>query len=155
MEVVLLLVAIVGVALIAVPRLQARRSGRRPSRRKRAVTRAAVVTPVAASWTPEPASDEDAWDDDLGWEGQDSAAPARDEWNRWRDSQAPSPESPELPSMDRWRERAASTGDWLEDDDGLGWEGEALTPPNRNGHTEPAGSPPSAGDIAAARHAAS
>jgi hypothetical protein len=158
MEVVLLLVAIIGIALIAVPRLQARRAGaasrRRSLRRKRArvVTRAAAVTPVAASWTP-PASEEDAWDDDLGWEGQDATPATRDEWNKWRDAQSPETESPELPSVDRWRERATSGDDRLEDDDGLGWEGSGLTPPNRNGHREPAGSPPSAGDIAAARHA--
>src|SRR3954454_6575688 len=158
MEVVLLLVGLVGIALIAVPRLRARRAGapsrRRPSRRTRgrAVAPAAAATPVAAPWPP-PASDEDAWDDDLGWEGEDTTPAARDEWNKWRDAQSPETESPELPSVDRWRERASSGDDWLEDDDGLAWEGEGLTAPNRNGHPEPAGSPPSAGDIAAARHA--
>src|SRR3954452_17813218 len=157
MEVVLLLVALVGTALIAVPRLRARRAGapsrRRPSRRTRgrAVAPAAAATPVAASWSP-PASDEDAWDDDLGWEGEATTPAARDEWNKWRDAQSPETESPELPSVDRWRERATSGDDWVEDD-GLGWEGTGLTPPNRNGRPEPAGSPPSAGDIAAARHA--
>src|ERR1700754_2552341 len=115
MEVVLLLVAIVGVALIAVPRLQARRAGAASRRRTRArvKTRAAVATPVATSWTPAPvSSEEDVWDDDLGWEGEDAGPATRDEWNRWRDSQAPEPSEPEptaLPSVDRWRERAASS----------------------------------------------
>src|SRR3954468_11854078 len=113
MEVVLLLVAIIGIALIAVPRLQARRAGaasrRRPSRRSRArvVSRAAAVTPVATSWAPPPASEEDAWDDDLGWEGQDTNPAPRDEWNKWRDARSPE-SADELPSVDRWRERAGS-----------------------------------------------
>src|SRR4051812_29022590 len=146
MEVVLLLVALTGIALIAVPRLRARRAGaasRRRPPRARTVPRAAA----AAAWAPAApsASEEDVWDDDLGWEGQDATPATRDEWNKWRDAQAPEPESPKLPSVDRWRERAGD--DWLEDDDGLGWEGEGLTPPSRNGRPEPAGSPPSAGDI--------
>src|SRR5262245_49665241 len=94
MEVVLLLVALIGIALIALPRVQASRR-----RRARVVTRAAVSTPVSTSWAPPPGSDEDIWEDDLGWEGED------------------------------------------------------LTPPNRS--PEPSAPAPSAGDIAAARHAAS
>src|SRR6476469_6378359 len=100
MEVVLLLAAVIGIALIAVPRLQARR---RPSKRARAnvVRRAAAATPVATSWSPG-SPDEDAWDDDLGWEGPDAPDTS---WS----------EAAELPSTAR--------ADWLEDDDGLGWEG--------------------------------
>src|SRR3954465_7541390 len=152
MEVVLLLVALTGIALIAVPRLRARRAGAASRRRP---PRAGPVPRAAAEGTWAPAapseSEEDVSDDDLGWEGQDATPATRDEWNKWRDAQAPEPESPKLPSVDRWRERAGD--DWLEDDDGLGWEGEGLKPPSRNGRPEPAGSPPSAGDIAAARHA--
>ena len=141
MEVVLLLVAITGIALIVVPRMQARRAGAGSRRRVAArprpqVARAAAVAPVATTWSP-PAG-EDEWEDDLGWEGADP--PAREEWNRWRSARAgaaePRPVRDELPSVQRWRERATSGDDWLEDDDGLGWEGEA----------------PSAGDIAAARN---
>src|SRR5262245_12507676 len=99
MEVVLLLVALIGIALIAVPRVQARRAGRTRAR-TRIVTRAAVSTPVSTSWAPPPDSDEDIWEDDLGWEGED------------------------------------------------------LTP-RRDPDPEPAAPAPSAGDIAAARHAAS
>src|SRR5262245_25561504 len=126
MEVVLLLVAIVGVALIAVPRLRARRAGaparRRPSRRTPArVVAARAAVPVSASWAPAADPDEDVWDDDLGWEGPDATPAAREEWNRWRDAQKPAASAEresELPSVERWRERAASD-DWVEDDDGL------------------------------------
>ncbi len=140
MEVVLLLVAITGIALIAVPRVQARRAGAGARRRVASRPRPHVARAVAAApaaWSPP--TGEDEWEDDLGWEGAD-APPARDEWNRWRSSRdgaaESEPERDELPSVQRWRERAPSGDDWLEDDDGLGWEGDA----------------PSAGDIAAARN---
>src|SRR5258705_202693 len=88
MDVVLLLVAIAGIALIAVSRLQARRAGAgRPSaaRRRRATrtrarkaVRMTATSPPAATWTPgraaAPTSSEDeVWDDDLGWEGGDDS----------------------------------------------------------------------------------
>src|SRR3954470_1079780 len=148
MEVVLLLVALTGIALIAVPRLRARRAGaasRRRPPRARTVPRAAA----AATWAPAApsASEEDVWDDDLGWEGQDATPATRDEWNKWRDAQAPEPESPKLPSVDRWRERAGD--DWLEDDDGLGWEGAGLKAPSRHGHPAAPQRPPGAGRLPA------
>lgn len=149
MEVVLLLVAIVGIALLVVPRLQ-RRSGatprpkratpRRTSARRRSRTAPAVAAPAVATWTPSepaqaPQSTED-WDDDLGWEGVESSAPdAREAWQEWRATKSPlapqaEPEpEPELPSVERWRQRASEETDWEEDDDGLGWEGESSTAP--------------------------
>ena len=134
MEVVLLLVAIVGVALIVVPRLRGRRAGAASRRRPRAQARGwrrgpPAATPVAAPGLRRRlASEEDVWDDDLGWEGQDAApADARRVEPAGAMSRVPVRPSPaaELPSVERWRERAASGDDWLEDDDGLGWEGTA------------------------------
>ena len=95
MEVVVLLVAIVGIALIAIPRLQRRNAGaRRPSKRARTrkpkpvVAASAIAAPAAADWTPPPTStgpDLDAWEDDLGWEGEDEPSPAaREAWEDWR-----------------------------------------------------------------------
>ena len=170
MEVVVLLVAIVGVALIVIPRLQRRKAGsHRPSKpRRRAstpvVAAAAVPAASAAAWAPpEPAGlDSDAWDDDLGWEGEAEPAPeAREAWEDWRaaarpsagaaDASAPEPEIEELPSVERWRARTEDD-DWVEeDDDGLGWEGADEPPPppalwngNGNGHA-PAPPGPDAG----------
>src|SRR4051794_7361320 len=147
MEVVVLLVAIVGVALIVIPRLQRRKAGgHRPSTpRKRVstpvVAAAAVPASSAAAWAPPPgaSADEDGWEDDLGWEGEAEPAPgAREAWEEWRSSTltgspeaaaAPEPEVPELPSVDRWRARADSEDEWAgDDDDGLGWEGEDEPP---------------------------
>ena len=100
MEVVLLLVALTGIALIAVPRLQARRAGAgrtgaksaKSARRRRAAgARAAAAPVVAASWAPAAGSDEEVWDDDLGWEGERAGArraarspPRARRWDRWR-----------------------------------------------------------------------
>ncbi len=149
MEVVLLVVAVIGIALLVVPRLQRKRK-RKPrarrsmpsvkaARRRAAVAASAAPAPVAVStWTPSngsppSASDDDGWDDDLGWEGESNPEPeTREAWQRWRATESPLAsaaepvEAPtELPSVERWR-TAASTdeGDWLGDDDGLGWEGE-------------------------------
>src|SRR4051812_29838415 len=112
MEVVILLVALVGVALLVIPRMQRRRSGaRRPAtaktRRssvKRGRARKSAAAPVVASsavatWTP-PAStasgptpapaDLDGWEDDLGWEGVGGTAPeAREAWEQWRATESP------------------------------------------------------------------
>src|SRR3954447_768565 len=100
MEVVLLLVAIVGIALIAVPRLKRRRTRPVAPRRKRRV--AVAASAPAATWS----APDDGWDDDLGWEGtEDGPAPeAREAWDRFRASAAPAPEPevPELPSVERW-----------------------------------------------------
>ena len=131
MEVVLLVVAVIGIALIVVPRLKRRTRVRRPlpsvkaARRRAAVAAAAAPAPAAVStWTPSPtASDDDGWDDDLGWEGVDNPEPeTREAWQRWRATDsplAPAPEpvapSNELPSVERWR-AAADDGDWLDDD---------------------------------------
>ena len=116
MDVVLLLLVIVGIALIAVPRLQRRRArpararrsrGRRMRRAKRAPATAAVASPVA-TWTPAANGDyAEAWDDDLGWEGEEPAPPAAEEpaperepdrqaWERWRAEHTP-PDEPEAP----------------------------------------------------------
>src|SRR3954453_11352582 len=88
MEVVLLLVAVLGVALIVVPRLK-RRPARRvavaqrvaapvatwtaddePSQRFRASADFEPALPSVARWRAAAAADE--WDDDLGWEGPPS-----------------------------------------------------------------------------------
>ncbi len=136
MEVVLLVVAVIGIALLVVPRLQrnrkprARRSMPSVKARRRAAV-AAAAAPASAAAPTYPASDEDGWDDDLGWEGVDGPAPeTREAWERWRETEsplasAPEPvEPPELPSVERWRAAASSEEtEWL-DDDGLGWEGE-------------------------------
>jgi hypothetical protein len=63
--------------------------------------------------------------------------PDREAWERWRASEL-SDSGPgrtgepvaapggELPSVERWRERQANPpGEWLDDDDGLGWESSA------------------------------
>ena len=177
MEVVLLLVGIVGIALVVVPRMQRRsgagskptktktktRSRRAPAARRRSA--AAAAAPPVATWTPvdegapapavgEPVSaDDDVWDDDLGWEGVETARPeAREAWERWRTTESPlaadaaQPAEPEplpepvaeLPSVERWRAQAQEE-DWVEDDDGLGWEGEEVSKPtlwkgDGNGH---------------------
>src|SRR5829696_8417126 len=145
MEVVLLVVAVIGVALIAVPRLK---RGRKPRARRsipsvkaarRRAAAAASSAPVS-TWSPAPvsapAADEDGWDDDLGWEGVSNPEPeTREAWQRWRATESPLAGTPEpvasstaneLPSAERWRSGAAAPADdtdWL-DDDGLGWEGE-------------------------------
>src|SRR4051794_2997141 len=147
MEVVVLLVAVVGVTFLVVPRLRRRRAGaHRPAASKArprtgSPTRlrgpkaaaAAGSAPAVASWTPPPSasSDVDVWEDDLGWEGE-SAEPtpaARDAWEDWREAAlspaepSPEPEVRELPSVERWRARADEEPEWVEDDDdGLGWE---------------------------------
>src|SRR6185436_11203818 len=115
MEVVVLLVAIVGVALIVIPRLQRRKAASRRAQRVSSPVVAAAAVPAssAASWAP-PASEEDVWEDDLGWEGEtaDPTPAARDAWQEWRSSALPSsdaspePEVRELPSVERWRARA-------------------------------------------------
>ena len=117
------------------------RSPRRPRSRRGRRSRA-PAQPVAG------APDDDGWDDDLGWEGVETAAPeARDAWERWRTTESPlaaqepepAPAEPEveLPSVERWRAKAQEEEDWLEDDDGLGWEGSGSEPAlwNGNGHT--------------------
>ena len=136
MEVVLLLVGIAGVALIVLPRLQRRADGsprpaRRRSRRARRGRRTSVA-PAAISSAPTPAVDIGGWDDDLGWENVETSPPAaREAWDEWRATESPlagpaepaEPEAPpELPSVERWRAKAQEP-DWVEDDDGLGWEG--------------------------------
>src|SRR4051794_12112295 len=146
MEVVVLLVAIVGVALIAIPRVRRRKAGNRTSPRKRTSTQvvaaAAVPASSAASWAPPAGQELDAWEDDLGWEGESEAAAdddAREAWADWRSTaltpepaaSAPEvePEVQELPSVERWRARAEQDDEWVEDDDdGLGWEGEDEPP---------------------------
>ena len=125
MEVVLLVVAVIGIALVVVPRVQRRRRTsarrlasvmRRPSVRRRRRAPVAVATPVA-SWTPSgPASvEDDGWDDDLGWEGVDTPTPAA-----------------EGPTVERWR--AADSDDDETWDDDLGWEGEGRRVASSNGH---------------------
>src|SRR3954452_12378739 len=111
MEVVLLVVALLGIAMVAVPRMKRRRRGgvHRPAAR--------TAAPVA-TWSP---PDEDGWDDDLGWEGKpDAESPSREAWERWRATEsplaagvAPEPE-PELPSVERWR-ASASSDEWDDD----------------------------------------
>src|SRR5215217_3527892 len=120
MEVVVLLVAIVGVALLVIPRVQRRTAGSRRSSKPRkrvstpVVAAAAVPASSATAWAP-PESAGPEWEDDLGWEGESEPAPEA--------------EVRELPSIERWRARA-SDDDWIEDDDdGLGWEGEDEPPP--------------------------
>jgi hypothetical protein len=147
MEVVVLLLAVVGIALLVIPRVQRRRAGaRRPAPVKTRKTAAAPVAaaPTVATWSP--SSDVDAWDDDLGWEGVDSTPPeTREAWEQWRATESPlasaaEPEpaaEPELPSVERWRAAKAEEPEWEEDDDGLGWEGEsapAISNGNGNGH---------------------
>jgi hypothetical protein len=142
MEVVVLLVAIVGVALIVIPRIQRRKAGgHRPvSVRKRRSTPAVAAAAVpAAAWAPSEPGGPDAWEDDLGWEGEGEsvaqpAPKAREAWEDWRAAALPAsppptePEVRELPSVERWRARAEED-DWAEDDDdGLGWEGEDAAP---------------------------
>jgi hypothetical protein len=151
MEVVVLLVAIVGAVLLAVPRLQRRKasSGPRPARRPKVAAAAAPASAVA-SWAP-PAESDDAWEDDLGWEGAAEPTPeARTAWEDWRATSLAPDDSPEpvaadpevraeLPSVERWRaeavsqEQAGDTEDeWVEDDDdGLGWMGEDEPPAAR------------------------
>jgi hypothetical protein len=149
MEVVLLVVAVIGIALLVVPRIQRKRKphARRSAPSVKAARRRAAVAasaPVAvSSWTPSApsAAEDDGWDDDLGWEGEANPEPeTREAWQRWRATESPLASAqaaqpveapPELPSVERWRAAASSDdGDWLEDDDGLGWEGEeaASTP---------------------------
>src|SRR4051794_19440841 len=106
MEVVLLVVALLGIAMVAVPRMKRRRRDgvrRSPAR---------AAAPVA-TWSP---PDEDGWDDDLGWEGvaePSTESPSREAWERWRATEsplaaaAPEPEL-ELPAVDRWRATASS-----------------------------------------------
>ena len=163
MEVVLLLLGIVGIALVAVPRIQRRSSssGRRATRSRRApVTKrkrsAAVAAPAPRSRPGRPVrarvGDDDAWDDDLGWEGVEDR---RSRTRARRGSAGATTESPlaseepedapvepvaELPSVERWRAQAQEDEEWLEDD-GLGWEGEDDAPatfggdqPARNGN---------------------
>jgi hypothetical protein len=163
MEVVVLLVAIAGVALLVIPRVQRRKGGaRRPTRarkparsRGRKVAAAPLVAaPAVASWSPPAAAETagpelDVWEDDLGWEGGEDAAPspaALEAWEQWRTTDSPlaaaaaaaeaaeaeaeAPEAPELPSVERWRAQADEQ-EWVEDDDGLGWEGEEEPPAPR------------------------
>src|SRR4051794_12167965 len=104
MEVVLLLVAIAGIALIAVPRLQARRASAArtaSARAARSSRRPAVAAAAVPTWAPS-ASDDEIWDDGLGWEGED-----------------PSPPTAPREEADRRRERAAAPDDGWLDDDGL------------------------------------
>src|SRR5687767_2699088 len=145
MEVVLLVVAVIGIALLVVPRLKrSRKSGARRSMpslkaRRRAAVAAAAAPATVSTWSPAPAgpsTDEDGWDDDLGWEGVDRPAPeTREAWERWRETESPLAAAPEpveppteLPSVERWRAAASASApeetEWLDDDDGLGWEGE-------------------------------
>jgi hypothetical protein len=141
MEVVVLLVAIAGAALLAVPRVQRRKAGRARTR-KAAVAATAVPASSAASWTPPAEPEADAWEDDLGWEGEPEAAPeARSAWEDWRSQSftaeppagASAAEADELPSVERWRAAAEQDDEaWVEDDDdGLGWEGEDDLPVSR------------------------
>src|SRR3954471_10831288 len=117
MEVVLLVVALLGIAMVAVARMKRRR---RDGVRRLAARTAAPV----AAWSP---PDEDGWDDDLGWEGGAEAS-SREAWERWRATEsplaaaAPEPE-PELPGLERGR--APASGE--KGDDALG--GEAEPPP--------------------------
>ncbi|HEX6026476.1 MAG TPA: hypothetical protein VFZ00_31055 [Solirubrobacter sp.] len=138
MEVVLLVVAVIGIALLVVPRFKRSRSKPRRTRRSmpsvKARRRAAVAAAAPVStWSPGSGSDDD-WDDDLGWEGVDEPAPeTREAWERWRETESPlaagakpAQEPAELPSVERWRAAASSSSDdeeWVEDD-GLGWEGD-------------------------------
>src|SRR5690349_5443042 len=126
MEVVVLLVAIAGIALLVIPRLQRRRAGSRRVQPLSSPVVAAAAVPASstAAWAP-PASDDDVWEDDLGWEGEDAApAPgAREAWQEWRSSARPEasvppePEAHELPSVERWRARAAEEdAEWVEED---------------------------------------
>src|SRR3954452_22918149 len=110
MEVVLLVVALLGTAMVVVPRMKRRRrdgAHRTPARPVRS------SAPVATWSSP----DEDGWDDDLGWEGEpDAESPSREAWERWRSTElaaAAEPE-PELPSVERWR-ADASSDEWDDD----------------------------------------
>src|SRR3954449_4094220 len=120
MEVVLLLVGILGVALIVVPRMRARRSGGRkpaPSRRRvrarKAAAHAAAPSPVA-TWSPAEAAasrsgDWEVWDDELGWEGVESAPAATPEPEPEPGPEpAPAaevapPREPDRKAWERWR----------------------------------------------------
>ncbi len=142
MEVVVLLVALVGIALVVIPRLQRRRRPSAVKTRKSALKRgrgrsrvpAAAAGMTATTRLAPASSDVDGWDDDLGWEGVDSGAPqTREAWENWRatdsplavrpEPDVPAASEPELPSVERWRSKAEDT-EWEDDDDGLGWEGE-------------------------------
>ena len=165
MEVVLLVVAVIGIALLVVPRLKRnRKPGARRSlpsvkaRRRAAVAAAAAPAPAAVStWSPAGgASDEDGWDDDLGWEGSDRPAPeTREAWEQWRETESPLASAPEpaepsteLPSVERWRAAASSEEtEWL-DDDGLGWEGEESRTEPRVWVAEPAAHAVAAPEVA-------
>src|SRR5690348_8301923 len=107
MEVVVLLVAIVGVALLAIPRVQRRKAGsrRRSKPRKRVstpvVAAAAVPASSAAAWAPPESAgpDVDAWEDDLGWEGEAEPAPeALEAWGDWRATALPSAAASDAPA---------------------------------------------------------
>ena len=110
MEVVLLVLGITGIALLAMTRVIQRRSssagpatrGRRApvvSKHRRPVAAATASTPVA-TWTPNPLADESGWDDDLGWEGVETAKPKA--WEQWRESDPqPAPAEPVQESPQR------------------------------------------------------
>ena len=169
MEVVLIVVALTGIALIAVPRLSRRRARRvrrsvTPVKARRRAA-AAPAPPVAvSSWSRSRAgSDADEWDDDLGWEGTDDGP--REAWQRWRETESPLASAStasesgqgaaQLPSVERWRSSSGASAadedsEWL-DDDGLGWEsapsgGEsrvwAAEPPARSAGGNAAAPPP-------------
>ena len=143
MEVVLLLLGIVGIALVAVPRIQRRSSsvavapravGARPSRSASAPPPRPPPRLRPRLAAPSPV-DEDAWDDDLGWEGVEEPPPGHSRGvgalARRPSRRSPAEEPEDAPPSRSPSCRASSAGarrpqeddEWLEDDDGLGWEG--------------------------------
>ena len=125
MEVVLLLVGILGVALIVVPRMQRRRGGARkpaPARRRtpnrQAKAQAAATASPVATWTPAEAAasragDWEVWDDELGWEGVESAPPTRQQPEPAAEAEPdPQPEPERAPDREAWeRFRAKQLSD--------------------------------------------
>jgi hypothetical protein len=126
MEVVLLLVGILGVALIVVPRMQRRRAGvrkpaparRRTRTRKSAKPQVAATASPVATWTPAEAAasragDWEVWDDELGWEGVESAPATRQPEPAAEAEPEPEPEpeperAPDRQAWERFRAKQLS-----------------------------------------------
>ena len=142
MEVVLLVLGITGIALLAMTRvIQRRSSGARPASRgnrvpvaaKRGRTVAAAAATPAETWKPNPLADESGWDDDLGWEGVE-AAEAAGVGAVARARTGGDGRSRKSPPAESWQDDE----DWLDEDDGFGWEGAGVGGNgNGNGHADP------------------